>query len=256
MGDAQANALPLLALVATVKGFSLAADSPLVLELFGSAPRPIAVPDPPATDYGAAWDSYNQAVREFAARYQSPESVLAGLNDREVLLQQNQTDLEFLRRFAPRSLAFQIESNGTILGRFEEVEGLEPETEVVEYRVTGTYMTGKLPGGTGLPPTITLKRGKSRSAGLFEWHQEFVINGSETAEPIRDLCALPPGAEQDQPCGATAAAGYDGQPVARYHLENAWPKSWQAASLAIDPAEPIAMETVTITCENIQRVAP
>jgi phage tail-like protein len=48
---------------------------------------------------------------------------------------------------------------------------------------------------------------------------------------------------------------YDGQPVARYHLENAWPSKMEIGGLRAGSSE-VLMETVTITTESIQQVAP
>ena len=47
----------------------------------------------------------------------------------------------------------------------------------------------------------------------------------------------------------------DGKPVARYHLENAWPCKIELGALKAGASE-VLMETVTIVCEHIQRVAP
>ena len=47
---------------------------------------------------------------------------------------------------------------------------------------------------------------------------------------------------------------YDGAPVARYHLENAWPSKLEVSALKAGASE-VLMETVTIVCEHIQRVS-
>jgi phage tail-like protein len=46
-----------------------------------------------------------------------------------------------------------------------------------------------------------------------------------------------------------------GTPVARYNLENAWPAKLEIGSLRAG-ASSILMETVTLVCDNLQRVAP
>jgi phage tail-like protein len=46
-----------------------------------------------------------------------------------------------------------------------------------------------------------------------------------------------------------------GSPVARYHLENAWPAKVEIGGL-LAGASIVLMETVTIVAEDIQRVAP
>ena len=47
----------------------------------------------------------------------------------------------------------------------------------------------------------------------------------------------------------------DGTPVARYHLEMAWPSKLEVGGLKAGASE-VLMETVTLVCEHIQRVAP
>ena len=47
----------------------------------------------------------------------------------------------------------------------------------------------------------------------------------------------------------------DGKPVARYHLEHAWPAKIEIGALKAGASE-VLMETVTMVCEHIQRVAP
>jgi hypothetical protein len=46
-----------------------------------------------------------------------------------------------------------------------------------------------------------------------------------------------------------------GTPVARYHLENAWPAKIEIGAMKVG-ASKVLMETVTLTCERIERVAP
>ena len=46
-----------------------------------------------------------------------------------------------------------------------------------------------------------------------------------------------------------------GEPVARYHLENAWPAKLEIGSFSCRRG-PVLMETVTLVSENLQRVAP
>ena len=46
-----------------------------------------------------------------------------------------------------------------------------------------------------------------------------------------------------------------GTPVARYRLENAWPAKLEIGSLKAG-ASSILLETVTLVCDHLQRVAP
>jgi hypothetical protein len=79
----------------------------------------------------------------------------------------------------------------------------------------------------------------SQSMELSAWH-EAVIQGNIVA--------------------ARKSAGLvmydsDGKPVARYHLENAWPSKIELGGLKAGANE-VLMETVTIVAERIQRVGP
>lgn len=103
------------------------------------------------------------------------------------------------------------------------------------------------------PVTFVLKRGKATGPAMWAWH-EAVREGDMAA--ARKSASL-------------VMYDYDGKPVARYHLQNAWPSKVEIGGLtaqgnvsdldflkarALRGGE-VAMETVTIVCENIQRVA-
>ncbi len=84
-----------------------------------------------------------------------------------------------------------------------------------------------------------LKRGKNSSMELWGWH-ESVLSGNMAA--ARKSCSL-------------VMYNVDGKPVARYHLEHAWPSKIEIGALKAGASE-VLMETVTMVCEHIQRVAP
>jgi len=89
------------------------------------------------------------------------------------------------------------------------------------------------------PPTITLKRGKNAaSPDLEEWLQA-AQDGSEAARKSASLVM------------------YDAEnkPVARYHLEQAWPSKIEIGALRAGSSD-VLMETVTIVSEEIRRVGP
>jgi phage tail-like protein len=96
----------------------------------------------------------------------------------------------------------------------------------------------KMPGRTK-PGTLQLKRGKNQSMELWLWHQA-VLEGDIMA--ARKSCSL-------------VMYATDGTAVARYHLEMAWPSKLEIGALKAGASE-VLMETVTIVCERIQRVAP
>ena len=69
---------------------------------------------------------------------------------------------------------FVVEINGTRVGGFSEVGGLEVRTEVDEYREGGVNdYVHKIAKETRYP-NLTLKRGITDSTELWDWHQQIV----------------------------------------------------------------------------------
>jgi hypothetical protein len=46
----------------------------------------------------------------------------------------------------------------------------------------------------------------------------------------------------------------DGSPVARYHLENAWPSKLELSGLKAGASE-VLLERATVVCEHLQRAS-
>ena len=90
----------------------------------------------------------------------------------------------------------------------------------------------------GIKPTVTLRRAMTRNIEIAAWH-ELVILGDVAA------------ARKSVSMTIYAA---DGNPVARYHLTDAWPAKLEITTLKAGASE-VLMETVTLTCEFIQRVS-
>jgi hypothetical protein len=88
-----------------------------------------------------------------------------------------------------------------------------------------------------MPPTVALKRGKNNSMEIFAWHQS-VLEGQPAA--ARKSCTL-------------VMYAADGTPVARYHLESAWPAKIEIAGLKAGASE-VLYETVTVAFDDIQRL--
>lgn len=135
---------------------------------------------------------------------------------------------------------FSITIDGYEIATFSELSGIIQEVEASEYWETsgdGTAVN-KLPGKLK-PPTITLKRGMNGSLELWAWH-EAVRTGNMAA--ARRSCSL-------------TMFNSDGKPVAKYWLEKAWPSKIELAGLKAGASEAL-IETVTLTAEHIQRVAP
>jgi phage tail-like protein len=135
---------------------------------------------------------------------------------------------------------FSIVIDGYQIASFSELVGITTEVEPVELMASSDkeVLLKKLPGKRK-PPTLTLKRGKNQSMELWLWH-EAVLHGDIIA--ARKSCSL-------------VMYATDGTPVARYHLEMAWPSKLEVGALKAGASE-VLMETVTLVCEHIQRVAP
>jgi phage tail-like protein len=127
--------------------------------------------------------------------------------------------------------------DGVEIGQFVELGGIRSEVEAIA-PPSDPLSLKKVPGKR-MPPTVTLKRGKNNDLGIFAWHQSVV----EGAPPeTRKNCAL-------------TMYGADGTAVAKYHLEAAWPSKVEISALKAGASQ-VLYETVTLTCHDIQRVAP
>jgi phage tail-like protein len=135
---------------------------------------------------------------------------------------------------------FSIVIDGYQIASFSELVGITTEVEPVELleSTEKEVMLKKLPGKRK-PATLTLKRGKNQSMELWLWHEAVLMGDIMAARKSASLVMY-----------AT-----DGTAVARYHLENAWPSKLEVGALKAGASE-VLMETVTIVCEMIQRVAP
>jgi phage tail-like protein len=135
---------------------------------------------------------------------------------------------------------FSLTIDGVEIAAFSELQGITSEVEPVELmESTDKEVVLKKSIGRIKPATITLKRGKNTSLELWAWH-EAVLSGNIVA--ARKSCSL-------------VMYSTDGRPVARYHLEHAWPSKLEISALKAGSSETV-METVTIVSERIQRVAP
>jgi phage tail-like protein len=123
---------------------------------------------------------------------------------------------------------FAITIDGVEIATFSELQGITTTVDVVE----GSLETFNVEG------LVSLGRPLTTDLTLAKWHEEAVANGPR----IRKNMVL-------------LVRGPNGAPVARYHLENAWPAKIEIGAMKVG-ASKVLMETVTLTCERIERVAP
>jgi hypothetical protein len=116
---------------------------------------------------------------------------------------------------------FALALDGHEVAVFEDVQGLAAALQPNRMR----------------PITLVLKRGRSSSMEMWAWHEAVMTGDIGAARRGCDVFL----------CG-------ENSPVMHYHLENAWPRIEGAGALKPNGGE-VAMETVTIICERIQRVS-
>jgi len=100
-------------------------------------------------------------------------------------------------------------------------------------KVVKTLLPAKRP-----PDAVVLRRGLTTNTDLAAWH-DLVLDGNVAAARIDATLTM---------------LASDGSPVARYHLENAWPSKLEHGELTSGGTS-LVMETVTLVCDRIQRVA-
>jgi phage tail-like protein len=130
---------------------------------------------------------------------------------------------------------FELTIDGHSLAVFSELQGIASGFAPGELELTDRRL--RVPGKR-TPPTLTLKRGLTRSLELAAWH-ELALSDNAAARKNVSLTMYDP----------------TGDPVVRYHLTDAWPALLVVDSLAAGASE-VLMETVTIVAENMQRVSP
>jgi phage tail-like protein len=73
------------------------------------------------------------------------------------------------------SVNFLVEVDGLAVGGFQEVTGLQVETETEEYREGGVNeYVHRLAGPTKYPQNLVLKKGLTDVESLWKWHQRVV----------------------------------------------------------------------------------
>ena len=132
---------------------------------------------------------------------------------------------------------FAIEIGSIEIAQFTEVSGLTSEVDVVELKENtpdGKPIIHKLPGAPK-PPTITLKRAKSGSKDLWDWHKA-MLDG-RVLEARKE--------------GSVVCKDFEGGEVSRYNFTGAWISKLSMSTLKSGSNE-VLMEEVTIVCEYME----
>jgi phage tail-like protein len=137
------------------------------------------------------------------------------------------------------SYHFSVEIDNTEIAQFSELSGVTSEIDVIELKENlkdGKHVIKKLPGNRK-PPTITLKRAKTSSMDLWNWH--YAMYQGNVIEARRN--------------GSVVLYDYMYGEIARYNFYNGWvSKITMGAAKA--GANEVLTEECTIVCEELTRV--
>ena len=133
--------------------------------------------------------------------------------------------------------SFGLEFDGVVIKQISEVSGLKFEQDVIELKQNtndGKYVIKKLPGKPK-PGEVTLTRGLTGDQNFEKWVKNSRIGKMGDARKG----------------GAVIVYDFEGAPIKRYKMTNAWPKGLEIGSLkAGDTA--VLTEKLTLTYEQLE----
>ena len=133
--------------------------------------------------------------------------------------------------------SFGLEFDGVMIKQISEVSGLKFEQDVIELKQNtndGKYVIKKLPGRPKAGE-ITLTRGLTDDRSFQEW-----VKKSQFGQ-------MP----DSRKGGAVVVYDFQGSPIKRYKLTNAWPKTLEIGALKAGDTS-VLTEKLTITYEQIE----
>ena len=132
--------------------------------------------------------------------------------------------------------SFGLEVDGVQIKSITEISGLKMEQDVVELKENGPdgkYVIKKLPGRKKAGE-VTLTRGLTADNSFEKWVESSQFGKMGEARKN----------------GAVIVFDYEGNPIKRYNMTNAWPKSLEIGSMkACDQS--VLTEKLTITYEEL-----
>ena len=132
-----------------------------------------------------------------------------------------------------KNFKFRVEIDNLTSAGFSECSGLESEVGCIEYREGGDHITRKLPGLHKVGD-ITLKRGVTKSAELYDWHKN-IVNGVS-----------------DRRNGSIILLDDDGSDAVRWKFWDGFPRKYEGPSFNAKGND-VAIEALVICCERIER---
>jgi phage tail-like protein len=128
---------------------------------------------------------------------------------------------------------FKVEINGVTVAAFKNVEGLDSETEVVEFQDGDDIVLRKRPGRTKYS-NITLKRGYVNTDELWVWRKA-VIDG-----------------HVERKAGSVILLDDAAGEIMRYNFYEAWPCKWKGFTLDGKGTD-VNVEEIELAVEKIER---
>jgi phage tail-like protein len=133
------------------------------------------------------------------------------------------------------SFNFLLEIDGITRAGFSECTGLNAESNVIEYREGNEAITPRKLPGLNKFGNVTLKRGITQDADMFNWHKA-VMDGDIVRDESMSIVVL----DEKR------------QEVVRWNLRNAWPSKWMGPDFKANANE-IAIEALEISHEGVER---
>ena len=128
---------------------------------------------------------------------------------------------------------FKVEIEGIAVGAFKNVEGLDSETEVIEFQDGEDIVLRKRPGRTKYS-NITLKRGFVNTDTLWMWRKA-VIDGTVERKP-----------------GSVILLDDAAGEIMRYNFFEAWPCKWKGFTLDGKGTD-VNIEEIELAVEKVER---
>jgi len=126
-----------------------------------------------------------------------------------------------------------VEIEGVTSGAFKAVDGLDSETEIIEYQDGDDLTLRKRPGRTKYA-NIVLKRGYVNTKDFWEW-RKLVVQG-----------------KVERKSGSVILLDDAGGEVMRYNFFEAWPCAWRGFSLEGKGSDN-AVEEIELAVEKVER---
>src|SRR3712207_5034705 len=133
--------------------------------------------------------------------------------------------------------SFGLEFDGIVIKQISEVTGLKLEQDVIELKQNtpdGKYVIKKLPG-RWKAGELSCTRGLTEDTSFEKWVKDAQFGKMGDARKG----------------GAVIVFDFEGNPIKRYKLTNAWPKSLEIGSLKAGDTSYL-QEKLVLTCEMIE----